>query len=401
MSLTVDSNDTRAVINAQYRWLKTLQLVQPNKQTPILVKVIEGNWPKGEDFDLYGWKPFQSIWPKVDRPIYTRGILLNELFVDPDTPEWDVMKEGIDKLCKYCRKNNIPFIAGYSGGKGVHVSIFFKYSSLEETYPYDVDVFKAIRIALITALAECAEVDLESIRLDRGKIIFNEASKGSQVRTFGTMRAAEQYKTHIEEISDHKPEPYELSLIFPEKIDLWEIKGTEFEKLVIEAIKKEVERATKANEYPITNVDFSGTEIMKFPCIKNLFTLELLEGRYYAGESILLICKQCGISKNETEKNMRQLFKTFPSITQAETDLRISNVLTMYHSDKNFSCRVLKDHFSKYNLCDFSKCPVKGKIEKKRAQKPETTSEFRELTVGEIKARKESFKDRRLPSVLR
>lgn len=39
-------------------------------------------------------------------------------------------------------------------------------------------------------------------------------------------------------------------------------------------------------------------------------------------------------------------------------------------------------------------------VYQKTPNKPETTSEFRELTVEEIKARKESFKDRRLPFVL-
>jgi hypothetical protein len=296
LSLTVDSNNTRAVINAQHNWLKTLQLIQPNKKAPIRVKVIEGNWPKGGDYDLYGWKSFQNIWYKVDRPIFTRGTLPNELLIDPDTPEWNVMKKGLDKLCNYCRENNIPFIAGYSGGKGVHISIFFKYSSLEKalfdgvinddnvflgeinlnkgTFAHDIDVFKTIRKALITALAEKIGLDLESIRLDWGKIVFSDVSKGSQVRTFGTMRAPGQYKTFLEEIPDHKPEPYEFSLIFPEKVNLWEIEGTEFEAAVIDALNKEVERAKKAKEYTFVDHAFNGTEIFEFPCIRSCFQLE-------------------------------------------------------------------------------------------------------------------------------
>ena len=432
MSLTVDSNNTRAVINAQHNWLKTLQLIQPNKKAPIRVKVIEGNWPKGGDYDLYGWKSFQNIWYKVDRPIFTRGTLPNELLIDPDTPEWNVMKKGLDKLCNYCRENNIPFIAGYSGGKGVHISIFFKYSSLEKalfdgvinddnvflgeinlnkgTFAHDIDVFKTIRKALITALAEKIGLDLESIRLDWGKIVFSDVSKGSQVRTFGTMRAPGQYKTFLEEIPDHKPEPYEFSLIFPEKVNLWEIEGTEFEAAVIDALNKEVERAKKAKEYTFVDHAFNGTEIFEFPCIKKLFSIGVTNGRYYAGEGVLLLCKKCGISKEKTEQYMRELFKTFPAITQAETDIRINNALPLYDTDKNFSCRVLKEHFPNYDLCKFSECVMKTiadereQLEASRTEmikssctkNAEAEDELKEMTHGEIELLKQGFAARRL-----
>jgi hypothetical protein len=250
MSIVVDPNDYNAVINVQHEWLKTLQSEQP--KTQILIKAIEGKIPQKGDSDLYRWLPFAYIWDKIKEPIYTRGILQNEILIDPDTPDWNVMKDGIDKLTNYCKENNIPFIMGFSGGKGIHVSIFYGNIDLEESFfnevdKTDIDVHKTIRKGLITKLAEKAGVDFDRIRVDQGKINFNVESKGSQVRTFGTTRAPGQYKTLINTIPDHKPEPYELPLIFPEKIELWEIKGTEFENVVINALKSEVERAKKAN----------------------------------------------------------------------------------------------------------------------------------------------------------
>jgi hypothetical protein len=321
---TVDPGDIEAVIKAQRNWLRTLQSTQSKK--PILIKAIEGSTPKNADYDLYKWVPYPSIWYKIKYPIYTRGILPNEILVDPDTPDWDVMKTGIDKLCKYCKENNIPFIAGFSGGKGVHVSIFYGNIALEneladEIKKTDIDIDKTVRRALIYSLAEKAGVDLDSIRMDTGKINFNVESKGSQVRTFGTIRAPGQYKTLVDEIPDHKPEPYELPLVFPEQIELWEIEGTKFGKVVLDALKKEIEQAKKANEYTFTDVDFSGIEIIKFPCINKLFSAGIKNGRYYAGESVLLICEKCGITKDEAEKHLIALFKTFPGITTAETDL--------------------------------------------------------------------------------
>jgi putative DNA primase/helicase len=338
-----------------------------NPKIPIRIKVLEGSCHSGEDSELYRWLPFVNIWGKVKQPIYTRGILPNEILIDPDSPEWQVMKEGIEKLSLYCKENNIPFNMGFSGGKGIHVSIYFGNivvdAELEdEIKKADIDFSRTVRKALVTALAEKAGVDLEAICLDWGKINFSVANKGSQVRTFGTTRAPGLYKTLIDKTPDHKPDPYELPLIFPEKVELWAIEGTEFKETVLEALKKEVERAKSANEYVLKDVDFSDTEIMEFPCIKRLFEAGIKNGRYYAGVSVLLICQKCGITKEETKKYLTTLFKTFPGITQTEVDLRIDNALTMYGKDYKFSCRQLKETFGE-EFCNFSKCPVKKEIE--------------------------------------
>jgi len=367
MALLVNANSNSDVIKGQKEWLKILQNIPPRKM--IRVKAIEGIKPEGADPDLYMWRPFPNIWHKITQPIYTRGILPNEILIDPDTPEWNVMREGIEKLTEYCKKNNIPYITGFSGGKGVHVSIFFNQFMVENELGNDIentgiDVFRTVRRALITTLAEKAGLDPDNIQMDWGKINFNIESKGSQVRTFGTVRAPGQYKTLIDKILDHKPDPYELPLVFPEKVELWEIENTEFKEIAINALKKEVHRAKKSNEYSLTDADFTGIEIMKFPCVKRLFESGIKNGRYYAGLSVLLMCRRCGITKEETEKHMRELFKTFPGITQSETELRINNALTIYKTDKKFSCRELKDSFGE-DFCKFSECPVKEKIEGK------------------------------------
>jgi len=118
MAITLDPKNTKAVIFAQKNWLKVLQRAQPNKLSPILIKAIEGKWEEGEDFDLYGWKPSVNIWHKLEVPIYTRGILPNEILIDPDTPEWSAMKAGIEKLYTCCKENRIPYLLVFPAGKG-------------------------------------------------------------------------------------------------------------------------------------------------------------------------------------------------------------------------------------------------------------------------------------------
>jgi hypothetical protein len=89
-----------------------------------LIKAKEGKTPEKADSDLYRWLPYACVWDKIKEPIYTRGILQNEILIDPDTSDWNVMTDGIEKLTNYCKENNIPSIMGFSGGKGIHVSIF-------------------------------------------------------------------------------------------------------------------------------------------------------------------------------------------------------------------------------------------------------------------------------------
>jgi hypothetical protein len=217
--------------------------------------------------------------------------------------------------------------------------------------------------------------------MDWGKINFNVESKGSQVRTCGTMRAPGQYKTLINVIPDHKPEPYELPLMFPEKVELWEIKDTDFENVVINALRMEGERAKKANEHTFTDVNFSGIDILEFPCIRKLFESGIRNGRYYAGISVLLMCEKCGIKKDKTEVYLRKLFATFPGISPSDTDLRINNVLTMYGKGYRFLCRTFKETFGE-QYCDFSNCPVKEKIDANKKEIAEKDQQMDERYDG-------------------
>jgi len=380
----VDPDDHNAVINAQHEWLKTLQSEQPKAQ--ILIKAIEGETPQKADSDLYRWLPYAYIWYKIKEPIYTRGILRNEILIDPDTPDWSLMKYGIEKLCTFCKENNIPYIKGFSGGKGIHISIFFGNIPLDseltgDTNQTDIDVFKTVRRALIIDLAKKAEISLDDIGMDWGKINFNVENKGSQVRTFGTTRASGLYKTLIEEVPDHKPEPYELPLIFPEKVELWEIEGTEFENVVLDALKIEVERAKKANEHTFNDIDVSGIDILKFPCIRMLFESGIRNGRYYAGISLLLMCEKCGITKEKTEIYLKKLFETFPGITPLDTGLRINNVLTMYGEGYKFSCRKVKETFGE-KCCNFLNCPVKEKVDANKKEVAENDQQINQKYDG-------------------
>jgi hypothetical protein len=372
---TVDPQDTVAVIEAQRNWLCERQKADP--VNPILIKAIEGGLPKGADPALYNWVDHGKVWGKITTPIYTSGTLLNEILIDTDSEIWNDVRDGVRKLHLFCAENNIPHLMGFSGGKGIHFSIIFgKISAgnkelseklFTQVEKYTVDAHKTVRRALLFEIAKRANVDLEKIGLDKGKINFGFAKMGSQVREFGTIRAPGKYKTLITEIPDEKPEPYELSLVFPDDVKIWNIRDTEYNEIAIDALEKEIEKAKNSDEYTaISDENFKDIPIIKFPCIDKLFKAGIRNSRYYAAVATVLMCQKCGISKDETKKHLKTLFKTFPGITQEETDIRINNALEIHDKEHHFSCTSIKETFPEHNLCNFSQCPIKEKIEEAR-----------------------------------
>ena len=388
---TIDSVDIAAIIEAQRDWLSKLQEAAP--EHPIKIKVNDGEMPKGADPDLYKWVDHGKVWDKITSPIYTRGILLNEILIDPDSENWNDVRDGIRKLHVFCKENDIPHLMGFSGGKGIHFSIIFgkitagdEESSKElftQVEKYKVDAYKTVRRTLLFEIAKRANVDLEKIGMDKKKINFRVTRMGSQVREFGTIRAPGKYKTLITEIPAEKPEPYELSLVFPEEVEIWNIRDTEYNEIAIDALEQEIDKAKNSDEYTdISDENFKDIPIIKFPCIDKLFKVGIRNGRYYAAVATVLMCQKCGISKDETERHLKTLFKTFPGITQEETDTRINNALEMYGKEYHFSCIEIKDTFSEHNLCNFSQCPVKEKIEE--AKQNEENDHINNLLRGVI-----------------
>ena len=38
------------------------------------------------------------------------------------------------EVSRFCKENNIPFLIGFSGGKGIHISIFYGNIDLEDSF---------------------------------------------------------------------------------------------------------------------------------------------------------------------------------------------------------------------------------------------------------------------------
>ncbi len=355
---------TSDILNLQKIRLDKLQAINSSKK-PILIKAIEGKAPDGvteKERRLYQWNFYSDVWSELTQPIYTRGILPNEICFDPDLKDWNRLKTELQKIQTYCIKDCIPLELGYSGGNGIHVHIFFgnfkiDIDNFDNCKKYDIDLFKIVRNVLLDIILDGAGTNKLALALDTKKINFGQDRKGSQIREYGTLRPNGSYKTFITTIPDKKPEHKELPLVFPETVGLWVI-PEKHNKKINDKIRQEIKKAIEYNNFNTEFIDLRGNRLEKFPCLKTLFKNGSTTGsRYYGSNSITLMGKQCGLSWTATVEHIKKLFEKC-EITESEAKLRIDHNKPLFESaDYHFSCRTMKEVFGE-DICNFFRCPL-------------------------------------------
>jgi len=365
-------------ICAQFEYLKTLQ--GDYKKETILVKAREGEIPEHikasgkiphECFNLYNWVSWNNAEPYVRKhgiPMYTRGTLLNEIFIDPDNPDWKQMSFDMKLIQAQCIKDNIPIWEfAYSGGKGIHISIIVDTFNVDDELKqsmkeYDIDYFKVMRFALFEEIFRRAGVNYKDAMIDLKKVRFRMDRMGSQVRIFGATRPNGMFKTQITYIPETKPEqplPLMLPVGTPTR---WNIKGTEYEDIVIKAFNQACEKAKNSNEYYLTDADFKDIPITKFPCINKIYHTDIQQGRYYATQAIILLTMKCGYDRHSAEANAYRFLNGLTNISETDRQIRVNNAMAMI-GNYNFSCAGVKDSLGD-GFCDFKQCPLKDILKK-------------------------------------
>lgn len=236
----------QSVIEQQFLYLARLQEVQGER--PVLVQR-----PQGGDLNLEG--KFWYEWRKVGTtaPLLTCSVLNNEIAFDPDLRDWQALKGEMEKFASFIETERIPSMLSWSGGKGVHLEIFFKKDIeipaevAESIRKYQVDVGRTVRTFLAHWILEQAKVSPEAIKLDWGKINWSSVSKGSMIRFFGSQRPTGGVKTLIKSMPDEQPTANTLPLIFPEHIEQWDISHLQDE--ILEVIESEIGKQ-KPEEHP-------------------------------------------------------------------------------------------------------------------------------------------------------
>lgn len=351
-------------IQAQRQYLDMLS--SEYKKTSILTKIREGEIPKGEDSDLYNWLPYQEVWPKVFEPIYTRGILPNEIMIDPDVADWNTMRTGMTRILDLCKMEKIPYIeCAYSGGRGFHLSFIIGEFDVPKNLEAriresDVDYMKTTRVTLTKSLLRDAGVSPKLIGLDWSKINFSKNKKGSQIRCFGTTRKDGRYKTQVDPaaLPINPPPPEQLLLRIPERICKWFITGTRYHNDVLKALTAECERRERASQYQDTEIGVDA-DLHTFPCIRYIMSnMECMShGRYESAKTIFLLSKILGYSEEKATVTAYNILSQCQYLTPAELEIYVSHASTIYSDHYHFSCERVRDIVGSEG-CNKSRCPL-------------------------------------------
>lgn len=371
--------DTKDIIACQKTWLDKLQ---EQSSKPILIKAVEGKLPReliGTNVEgLYRWSYYKDVWGRVSAPIFTRGILPNEIVFDPDTPIWEDLKNGFDKLIETCTRLDIPYTLAYSGGKGCHLHIFF---SRAVSIPEDIfnkakenkyDLYKAFRQYIFEYIVKESGISIELLKIDKPKINWQIFTMGSQIRDFGTMRNDGFCKTIITEVPTSRPTT-PPPLIFPTEIRLWKIPEDHVTK-IINKIKVGIAQQTKYNKTEIPLI--KGLKIEEIPCIANIMR-GLDSGRYYGAGAIALVGKSLRYPWEQIEPLVETFLSRCSGLSQSDITLRIDNSHQLYSSDNEFSCKWVKENLKCINP---SECIIT--ITRKEQKEKEESVDFVSIAEG-------------------
>jgi len=199
----VKSADLRkSQVERQHEWLKCLDRLSDRRlKVSKNVKDHPGQW-----------EPFAPELPT--RKDY-RTVLQNEVVFDIDSDNWDDIRFLASKLTQTLAKLNIRDISSITGGRGVHISFFFKPTGEQESKLRENNLtYRDLRIWLARRIADEAGIDKELIgigkTIDLSVIDWDDDSKGHLLRTFGGSKNNNEgkpigYKTLVRLFPKTKP----------------------------------------------------------------------------------------------------------------------------------------------------------------------------------------------------
>jgi len=220
--------DELSILYYQKVWLRTLR--DRHEAMRLRADLTEFKYPK----PFYGtmeelpakWRELEEIyrylkaWRKPER-VYYRNIIHREVLFDIDFEKWDDVWYFGNKIIEFLRDEGIPHMIAATGGKGVHVSIFFDYCSevdgieyapvltkrvyikeferweTREEYPYDIYTRDAIfRYVLKEAgLPEGITIKTPRGYIDPSAVTWGDEGSGHLVRALGTRKPDGDIKT--------------------------------------------------------------------------------------------------------------------------------------------------------------------------------------------------------------
>lgn len=300
----------------QEDWIKIVEDANSNGGKPILVsnhyKAPDDTWPIGI------WVPLSQ----ADFPIDYRTALQNELVIDVDFHDWDNVRKFGLKIITYLKEQRIPFIMADTGGKGLHIHIFYKITLNDEVLPLLTKAYRTgfsernIRTYLWNEILRLSGMDINYIGkgkpFDDSAVNFSDETKGHLVREFGGRKPFQKdelgemkwaFKTVIKDIPERKTRIYEYDKIeYPEKIEYWNVPIGKLKAIINQFLSKTIEE-----EKPKIIEKFEGA-YTTLPCVQKLINEGNEEGQRHDGAGVIALC--CALD-NLPEAQTQNILKKY------------------------------------------------------------------------------------------
>lgn len=172
--------------------------------------------------------------PGSNRLVHHRQVAQNEIVLDLDAEEWNANRDAARKLLKRFKAWNIPNYPAYTGGKGIHIHIFFDpgrvgYIHVSEKLSAEdaaeakaklegVDQGQIAREHIARLLLKAAP----SAKYDKKLFDWTSDNKGHLIREFGGVhQKTGAIKTLLKSIPEDRPAPGSYEVVIPREVVLW------------------------------------------------------------------------------------------------------------------------------------------------------------------------------------
>ncbi|MEM3525588.1 MAG: hypothetical protein QXQ54_08090 [Thermoplasmata archaeon] len=283
-----------------------------------LLATIRAMSPKQQFFVAYNYDDKISPWVSFDIatrfPVHHRSVGFFELVFDIDAVAWEQVKTVGMRITETCKRLLISHYAYLTGGKGIHIHVFFRYP-MGENLDLDAQVIdmgvlpRDLRIAYFNYILKQAEISPE--QLDNALVVWDDTQKGHMVRAEGASRCNGEiltYKSYIAEIPRTRTFITSIKDVkLPEKIEINTLPPIVIKSAI--ALKKKLEvipvESIATNSFPCT--------LGKLPlCIKKLLE-GLPEGNRNHGARILVVAlKIAGLSYESAFSYCRLYYENCP-----------------------------------------------------------------------------------------
>lgn len=294
----------------QKEWIYYLDSLEPTKP-PFFIcnyyKSIEGRVEWGK------WVPLSV----AQFPVDYRSILENEIVFDIDFQEWKHVKKFGDKILLALQMARTPHILQDTGGKGVHIHVFFKTDGDTELLVLLQKAIKKgfemrhMRVALWNDILRKAEIDINFIGhgkpIDEKTVNWSADSKGHLIRVTGGKKPLGQdeigdpkwgYKTVMEnqnEIPERRTRCNDPDKVaYPKEVIYWKIPKGRMKDIINHFLSEFADKA----EMKITKYEGVYTAL---PCAQRLVSEGNEEGQRHDGAGVIaLACALDNMNEKET-----------------------------------------------------------------------------------------------------